>query len=95
MLRAIGQHLARCVLTTFAVFVEGFAGDTQVKLQTCSFTSKDRDLRMLSARLTKLESTRLRAHDDVLFDRLQILLGSPLSMLCFIIGWFVLFLERK
>ena len=55
---------------------------------SCSFTSKDRDLRMLSARLTKLESTRLRAHDDVLFDRLQILLGSPLSVLSFI-GWFV------
>ena len=55
----------------------------------CSFTSKDRDLRMLSARLTKL-----KAHHDVLFDRPQILLGSPLSMLCFIVGWFVVFWEE-
>ena len=69
--------------------VESFA----FSFLSCSFTLKDRDLRMISARLTKLESTRLRAHDDVLFDRLQILLGSPLSMLCFIVG--LLFLERK
>ena len=57
---------------------------------SCSFTSNI-EISGCSARLTKLESTRLRAHDDVLFDRPQILLGSPLSMLSFVVGWFVVF----